>query len=165
MSLFPSADTYGLVLVAKGAFVPSWLTTPDFSNLTQHPDESVQSFGERACSYLETQPEIAYVVVALAVPFLQNFEGGLLSLGQKLIFSLSTRKKARLLLCVPAEITERNRKTLLALAGALAKPEGSQSSVIVGAHFSARPPPSGTLPLWDSSKTSKGCGSGSSKPH
>lgn len=149
----------GLLLVELGAIVPSWLTAPDFVKLEQLDGESVANFGTRACTILDAKAEIAYVVVALAVHTLPHFEAGLTKLGQRVVSTLSTRKKARLLLCVPAETAERHRKSLLALAGELAKFEDPQSSVIVGAHFSARPPPSGTLPLWPP-RPSKGVGNG-----
>lgn len=151
--------TFGLSLIELGAIVPTWLESPDFVHLEQQPSESFDSLGTRACVILDEKPEITYVVVALAVRSLSLFESGLSTLGQRLVMILTKRKKARLLLCVPSETTERQRKSLLALAGGLTKVEDRQSSVIVGAHFSAKPPPSGTLPLWSPTST-KGCDAG-----
>jgi len=140
-------ETQGLLLVARGAEVPSWLDTPCLTPLEQSVEESMLLFGERACEWLAFRPTVAHVVVALATETLGGVESGLAQFGLRLAKSLASRQKARLLLCVPAEVTERQRKALLSLTGELAKVATPQSSVVVGAHFSARPPPSGTLPI------------------
>jgi hypothetical protein len=141
-------ETQGLLLIELGAEVPAWLDTPSFAPLAQQPRESLAECCTRACQWLERCPQIAYVIVALAERKHPRVDEELANVGRRLVECLAQRPKARLLLCVPAETSERERKGLLALAADLVKDGDARNSVVVGAHFSARPPPSGTLPVF-----------------
>jgi hypothetical protein len=141
-------ETQGLLLIELGAEVPAWLDTPCFAPLPQQHRESLAECCTRACDWLDRCPQIAYVILALAESSHPRIDKELSAVGRRLVECLSRRTKARLLLCVPAETSERERKGLLALAADLVKDGDSRYSVVVGAHFSARPPPSGTLPVF-----------------
>lgn len=139
-------ETQGLLVVERDAEVPAWLDWPWQAVLEPEARESPSEFGERACESLRKQERVSSVVIAVAVQTLDALDEKLGSLGRKLAHVLRGRDHARILFCVPAEATEKQRKSLLSLTHELAKDTPSSSSVVVGAHFSARPPPSGTLP-------------------
>jgi hypothetical protein len=139
-------ETQGLVLLECGAELPCWLEVPGLALLEQQSGESCEDFGVRANARLKLSPTATHVVVVLSATSHLSEERTLSVLGGKFVRILATRPHPRMLLCVPPETPERKRKELLAVASALAKEEGASSCVPVGAHFSARPPPSETLP-------------------
>jgi ABC-type hemin transport system ATPase subunit len=135
------------------ADVPRWLDARDFVRLEQQPNESLSSLGTRVSACLESALEISNVIFVLSARSLSNVEANLIELGRLLVKLLAKRPHARILLCVPANTAEKQRKALLTFTRELAKEEGAQSSVVIGAHFSAKAPlPSATLPFWSNSQ-------------
>lgn len=141
------AENQGMVLIERGAVLPAWLHVSGLQFVEQQQGEGYSEFCVRGCLELDQSPTCTHVVVVLAADSHFCGANGLEQLSQNLVAILSTRTNPRMLLCVPPETTERKRKALLALVRDLAQGKTTPGAVLVGAHFSARPPQSETLPV------------------